>query len=126
MTGQGRMPDPSSLNRNERLGHPAWPVWDATLEGLFPGMGPTIPGLWPPAGESSSTMQSGASHERAHDPYHQSQDLEELNPEGEEDGDESDEDEVDDDDDDYDSEYRLPRDENDKTWYDEAQEEEDV
>ena len=135
MTGQRQMFNPSSLIPNERPVQPPRPVWDATLEGLFPGMGPSIPGLRPPVPglvppanpwESSSTMQSGVGDERARDPYHQSQDFEEWNPEGEDGGDESDEDEVGNADDDYDDEYRFPRNENDNCWYDDDQEEIDV
>ena len=128
MTGQGHTSDLSIPNRNERPVESAWPIWDATLEALFPGLGPPVPGLAPHAtlGESSYMMQSGPGDNRVHSPYHESQDLEEWYDQEEDDGeDEMEEDEVDDDDDDYDSVNRFQRDENDNYWWDDAQEEED-
>ena len=113
---------------NERPVESAWPIWDATLEALFPGLGPPVPGWNPPAapGESPFTIQTGTGDERAHDPYHESQDFEEWYDHDEEEGEDEDEDdEVDEDDDDYDSVNRLQRDENDNYWWDDAQEEED-
>ena len=114
---------------NERPVESAWPIWDATLEALFPGLGPPVPGWRPPAtpGENPFTMQCGTGDERAHDPYHESQDIEEWNDQEEEEGEDEDEDEEidEEDDDDYDSVNRLQRDENDNYWWDDAQEEED-
>ena len=122
MTRQSQMTNFPNLNPNERPDQSVWPVWDATLEALFPGLGPPAT-----QGESSLTMQSGAGDERAQDPYYESQEFEEwYDPEGEEGEDEDEEDEVDEDDDDDDAEYRFQRDENDNCWYDEDQEEEDV
>ena len=122
MTRQSPMTDFSIINPNERPDQFIWPKWDATLEALFPGLGPPAT-----QGESSLTMQSGAGDERAHDPYHESQEIEEwYDPEGEEGEDEDEEDEVSEDDDGDDAEYRFQRDENDNCWYDEDQEEEDV
>ena len=125
--GPSRMPTNQRTGRREGSlpdGRPVesvWPIWDATLEELFPGLGPPTT-----LGESSFTMQSGAGDERAHNPYHESQEFEEWdNWEGEEGEDDIEEDEVGEDDDDYDHEYRFQRDENDNCWYDEAQEEED-
>ena len=128
MTGQGQMSNLSIPNPNERPVELAWPIWDATLESLFPGLGPPVPGLGPHAtpGESSFTMQSRTSDNRPNDPYHESQDFEEWYDQEDEEGEEEDEDdEVDEDDDDYDSVNRLQRDENDNYWWDDAQEEED-
>ena len=132
MTGQRQMSDFPTLNPNGTPDQSMWPVWDATLEALFPGLGPPAT-----PGESSFTMQSGAGDERAHDPYDERQEFEEwYDPEGEEgqdeneedeeDEDENEEDEVGEDNDDDDAEYRFQRDENDNCWYDEDQEEEDV
>ena len=58
---------------NERPVQSAWPIWDATLEALFPDLGPPIPGFVFPAtsGEYPFTMQSRTGDERAHDPYHE-------------------------------------------------------
>ena len=58
---------------NERPVQSAWPIWDATVEALFPGLGPPVPGLGPPVtpGEYTFTMQSGTGDERAHDPYNE-------------------------------------------------------
>ena len=58
---------------NERPVQSAWPIWDATLETLFPGLGPHVPGLGPPATpeEYPFVMQSETGDERAHNPYHE-------------------------------------------------------
>ncbi len=121
MGAQRQMFDFSTLNPYERPDQSAWSVWDATLEALFPGLGPPAT-----PGESSFTMQSRAGEERAHDPYHRSQEFEKwYDPDGEEIEDENEEEEGAEDDDGSDAEYRFQRDENDNCWYDEDQEEDD-
>ena len=55
----------------------AWPVWDATLEALLPGLGPPATPR-----ESSFPMQSRAGEERAHDPYHGSQEFDSFEHKG--------------------------------------------
>ena len=109
-----------------------WPVWDATLESLFPNMGPPLFHGGFPVG-----VQQAAGRGAAQDPYQESRDFEqwhsqEREEEGEDEDDEDDEDGDEEDgddqvedseDDDGLNEYRPQRDENDNCWYDEDQEE---
>ena len=130
MGGQGQMSGFPTSNPNVRPNEAGWPVWDATLETLFPNMGPP-----PFHGGFPFGVQQPAGHGGAQDPYQESRDFEQWHSqereeggedEEDEDGDEEDEEEQDEDgedDDDYLNEYRPQRDENDNCWYDEDQEE---
>ena len=130
MGAQGQMPAYPEVRPNQ----PAWPVWDADLERLFPNMGPPPFHDGFPFGDPHAAIDAAvnAAHE---DPYQQSREFEEWHSqergedredEDEDDDDEEGEEEEDediDDDDDGLNEYREQRDENDNCWYDEDQEE---
>lgn len=130
MGGQGQMSGFTTFNPNVRPNEAGWPVWDATLEKLFPNQGPA-----PFHGGFPFGVQQMAGNGGAQDSYQESRDFEGLHPqEREEEGeDENDEDEdeeygdeedgVGEDDSDCLNEYRPQRDENDNCWYDEDQEE---
>ena len=132
-SAQGQMPFPTAYPE-VRPNQPAWPVWDADLERLFPNMGPPPFHDGFPFGDPQATIDA-AVNAAYEDPYQQSREFEEWeSQEREEEGDDEDEDdeeeedeeeeaEEDDDDDDPLREYREQRDENDNCWYDEDQEE---